>query len=91
MNSDTDTDEKLASISRGFVEAGIRFYDKLLKKNIAVRELTGDNSEYTALGNDNYLIRIKRKPLTARKAFFEQKLKELTEQEKETASVDEKK
>lgn len=44
---------------------------------MAIRELTGDFSEYTALGNENYLLRHKRLPLTLRKAFFEIKLKEL--------------
>jgi hypothetical protein len=45
-----DTDEKLATLGRPFLEAGIRFYDKLLKKNIAIRELTGDESQFTAKG-----------------------------------------
>lgn len=67
----------LASLGPGFISAGLRFYDKLLKKNIACRELTGDNSEYTAMGNENYLVRRKRLPLTIRKAFFELKYEEL--------------
>jgi len=79
---DKGTDETLAALGRTYIEAGIRFYDKILKKNIACRELTGDESEYTALGNENFLFRQKRVPLTSRKAFFEEKLKELDEQEK---------
>lgn len=84
VNYDNSTDEKLAALGKGFVEAGIRFYDKLLKKNIACRQLTGDNSQYTSFGNEEFLIRTKRAPLTSRKVFFEQKLKELIEQEKKT-------
>lgn len=58
-------------------DAGVRFYDKLLKKNVACRELTGDHSEYTANGNENFMFRHKRQPLVHRKSFFEEKLKEL--------------
>lgn len=80
MKYDEETDRKMASLGRTFIEAGIRFYDKILKKNIACRELTGDDSEYTALGNENFLFRQKRLPLTSRKSFFEEKLKELDEE-----------
>jgi hypothetical protein len=51
----------------------VRFYQKLLKKNMACRELTGDLSEYTAMGNENFMLRQKRLPLTSRKNFFEMK------------------
>lgn len=74
----------MASFGKGFIEAGYRFYDKLLKKNIAIRELTGDNSEYTALGNENFYLRQKRLPLTMRKTFFQQKLEELKKKEGES-------
>jgi hypothetical protein len=80
---DIATDEKLASFGKGFIEAGYRFYDKLLKKNIAVRELTGDHSEYTALGNENFYLRQKRLPLTVRKNCFKLKLDELKKKEAE--------
>lgn len=76
MKVDGDADEQLATIGRGVVDAGARFYDKLLKKNMAVRELT-DDDEYTALGNENSLLRMKRLPLTVSKTFFEMRLKEI--------------
>lgn len=69
-------------------ETGVRFYDKLLKKNISCRELTGDMSEFTAQGNENFMIRHKRQPLTARKSYFELKLKEL-EGRKESSVTEE--
>lgn len=81
MCYDGETDEALAALGRGFTEAGVRYYDKLLKKNVACRELTGDDSEFTAMGNENYYIRNKRLPLTVRKAFFEVKLEDLIEKE----------
>lgn len=78
VHYDLETDKKLASLGTDFVTAGYHFYDKLLKKNIAIRKLTGD-STYTAMGNENFLLRQKTLPLTVRKAFFESKLKEATE------------
>lgn len=82
MSYDCKTDEFLAEYGRPFLEAGVRFYDKLLKKNMAVRELTGDYGMYTALGNDNFYFRRKRLPLVIRKQYFEQRLEELTQKEK---------
>jgi hypothetical protein len=41
----------MASLGKPFIEAGIRFYEKLLKKNVAIRELTGDDGQFTAMGN----------------------------------------
>lgn len=58
------------------IETGIRFYDKLLKKNVALRNLTGENI-YSAKGNENFFLRQKSLPLTIRKSFFEMKKKEL--------------
>lgn len=85
MKYDGSTDEQLATYGRGFIDSGARFYDKLMKKNIAIRELTGDDSQYTALGNENFMIRQKRLPLTIRKVFFELKLEEFDKKEREKA------
>uniref|UniRef100_W8BHV1 Transmembrane protein 177 n=2 Tax=Ceratitis capitata TaxID=7213 RepID=W8BHV1_CERCA len=76
VNYDTEIDKKLSSLGPQFVEAGAGYYDKLLKKNMALRELIGDDT-YTARGNVNYFIRQKSLPLTVHKTYFEEKLKEL--------------
>lgn len=76
VTTDADIDKKLATLGPQFVAAGVTYYDKHLKKNIALRNLIGDNT-YTALGNENYLLRQKSLPLTARKSFFENKWEEL--------------
>lgn len=94
MKYDGGTDEELASYGPGFLEAGLGFYDKQLKKNMAIRELTGDNSEYTALGNENFILRNKRLPLTIRKVYFETLLEEhnkkgLKDEEGESDKVEE--
>ncbi|BFG04325.1 transmembrane protein 177 [Drosophila madeirensis] len=74
--TDAEIDKKLATLGPQFVASGASFYDKHLKKNIALRELIGDDT-YTALGNENYMLRQKSMPLTARKLFFLEKLQEL--------------
>ncbi|XP_053963064.1 transmembrane protein 177 [Anastrepha ludens] len=86
VNYDTEIDKQLCSLGPQFVEAGSGYYDKLLKKNMALRELIGDDT-YTAKGNVNYFIRQKSLPLTFHKAYFEQKLKELQQSSKGPAEV----
>lgn len=76
VSTDADIDKTLASMGPKFIAAGASYYDKHLKKNIALRDLIGDDT-YTALGNENYLLRQKSMPLTARKSFFLEKLEEL--------------
>uniref|UniRef100_A0A0A1XRX6 Transmembrane protein 177 n=1 Tax=Zeugodacus cucurbitae TaxID=28588 RepID=A0A0A1XRX6_ZEUCU len=73
---DTEIDKKLCSLGPQFVEAGASYYGKLLKKNMALRELIGDDT-YTARGNVNYFLRQKSLPLTVHKSYFEEKLQEL--------------
>uniref|UniRef100_A0A182PHU4 Amino acid transporter n=1 Tax=Anopheles epiroticus TaxID=199890 RepID=A0A182PHU4_9DIPT len=67
---ETDVDKQMATLGPDVVDAGARFYDKVLKKNIAIRKLTGEDY-YTAKGNVNYMIRQKAAPLTLRKEFFQ--------------------
>lgn len=76
VSTDAEIDKKLASLGPQFVAAGYIYYDKHLKKNIALRNLIGDDT-YTALGNENYLLRQKSMPLTARRSFFEEKWRDL--------------
>lgn len=83
VHYETYVDKILADIAPEFIDTGIAFYDKLLKKNVALRNLSGENI-YTASGNENYMLRQKSLPLTIRKAFFEMKKKELEEAAKGT-------
>lgn len=71
---EANVDKRLSELGPEFIEAGVRFYNKLLQKNIAIRDLTKDGT-YTAKGNINYMIRQRALPLTLRKRFFEEKLK----------------
>lgn len=83
---DTEVDKELCEVGPEFMDAGVRFYDKLLKKNMAIRNLLGDGS-FSAKGNINSFIRQKTIPLTVRKTYFEMRLNELKEQfENETTA-----
>jgi len=75
---ETCVDKELAEMGPEMTAAGIRFYDKMLKKNVALRNLTGQNI-YTASGNEKAFLRQKSLPLTIRKSFFEMKKKEFDE------------
>lgn len=75
---DRTVDEKLAELGEKWTKVGLSFYDKILKQNIAIRTVTGDNSIYSASGNINFLFRQKSLPLTARKDFFQEQLKKIT-------------
>ncbi|CAG4948597.1 unnamed protein product [Colias eurytheme] len=72
------TDEALAELGPDFIESGIIFYEKLLARNQALRELMGSEGEskYTTFGNENYGIRQPHIALVHRKQFFENMLKE---------------
>lgn len=76
MYYDTCADKELCDVGPEFMEAGVRFYDKLLRKNIAIRNLTNDNS-FTVKGNEQFLWRQKSLPLTIRKSYFELRLEDL--------------
>ncbi|XP_055626359.1 transmembrane protein 177 [Toxorhynchites rutilus septentrionalis] len=80
IHYDSDVDKQLAVLGPDVIDAGARFYDKILKKNVALRKLTGENY-YTAKGNINYMIRQKTAPLTMRKEFFVSGYKEFIAKE----------
>lgn len=69
-----------------FCDAGVRYYDKLLNKNIAIRELSGQDL-YTAKGNVHFLLREKCLPLTVRKKYFELKLKEYQVKQEQASDI----
>jgi len=86
VSYDTNIDKKLAEMGSEFVSAGATYYEKMLKRNIALRNLIG-NDAYTAKGNENFFIRQKRLPITYRKAFFDSKLEELKQKLNESNKV----
>lgn len=72
-------DEELKEKNVIFVEGGKETYGKLMARNVALRELMGNAGKkaYTALGNEKSLLRQKHVPLSERRLFFDQALKEM--------------
>lgn len=62
-------------------DAGVRYYEKILNRNVAIRELSGTNL-YTTRGNVHYLIRQKSLPFTSRRDFFRAKLTQYKAQQR---------
>lgn len=70
------------------IETGIKYYEKLLNKNIAIRELSGKDL-YSVKGNEYPgTFRMNVYPLTSRKLFFEKALKELRKKEENANNAD---
>lgn len=76
---ETDVDKKLCALGPEYVKAGAIFYDKMLLRNQALRELMGKEGEkkYSKLGNENFFLRQPRLALVHRKQYFENQLKHL--------------
>ncbi|KAG7306252.1 hypothetical protein JYU34_008852 [Plutella xylostella] len=75
---ETVVDKKLCEVNPEFVECGVTFYDKMLKRNQALRELMGKEGEskYTKFGNENFGVRQPRIALVHRKQFFQNQLEQ---------------
>ncbi|PZC82745.1 hypothetical protein B5X24_HaOG209843 [Helicoverpa armigera] len=90
VHYETNTDEKLCELGPEYVKSGKIFYEKLLNRNQALRELMGSEGEkkYSKMGNENFGIRQPRIALVHRKLYFEQKLKEMNDTEISDHSTD---
>lgn len=88
VHYEAQVDKKLCELGPDYIEAGLIFYEKLLQRNVALRELMGNEgkSKYTKLGNENYSVRQPHISLNHRKQFFELKLKEVNESTHEETS-----
>jgi len=73
LHYEKKVDEYLINKNSVFQEGGKEFYEKILLRNRALRKLMGQvgESNFTPLGNENYIIRQRHLPLVQRKAFFE--------------------
>lgn len=75
---ETEVDKTLCDLGPEYIESGVIFYDKILQRNQALRELMGKEGEkkYSKMGNINYSLRQPHIALTHRKQFFVEKLKQ---------------
>lgn len=65
---DRKADHRAAALGRDYVEGGIEYYEKVLHRNRALRELLGNEGQrcYTSKGNINRLLRSDHVPITHR-------------------------
>lgn len=77
-NLDKKHSEVLCDLGPRYVEGGQEFYDKLIRRNKALRTLMGDDGKdtYTAYGNEKTVLRQKYVPLTHKKEFFDSRPRE---------------
>lgn len=54
MSHEIKADEQAANVSPSYAEGGLEFYEKILQRNTALRQLMGKEGEklYTIFGND---------------------------------------
>ncbi|XP_053997816.1 transmembrane protein 177 [Hylaeus anthracinus] len=71
--NDFKVDTKLSKLGPEYIEGGKEFYEKLLKRNIALRTLLGKNGEklFTKNGNEIYFLWSKRLSIHDRRNFLE--------------------
>ncbi|KAG8229516.1 hypothetical protein J437_LFUL004922 [Ladona fulva] len=77
---ESKADKNACDLGPDYIKGGVEFYSKILNRNIALRELLGNQGKkiFTALGNEQTLIRQKHLPITVRKSYTEKRLKELS-------------
>ncbi|KAK3591143.1 hypothetical protein CHS0354_040210 [Potamilus streckersoni] len=77
---DQQADRKAAEISKEVAEGGVEFYDKILKRNMCMRQMLGPEFErkYTARGNEVLgTFRNRHVPIIDRKVYVSHILKSL--------------
>ncbi|KAK4305697.1 hypothetical protein Pmani_022423 [Petrolisthes manimaculis] len=72
LNHENSADQQAASVSPSYTQGGLEFYEKILQRNIALRELMGKEGEnmYTAFGNEQVFIRTRNQPYTLRRDYM---------------------
>ena len=78
---DRKVDRQAAGLGLEYAEGGVEFYNKLLKRNIALRALIGPEGgkRYTAYGNDIHFWRSPTVPLTSRRDAMQDYVKSMQE------------
>lgn len=78
VSTESSVDETVANINESYARGGLEFYEKILRRNIALRSLMGQDGEdmFTAHGNDQVLFRTKHMPYTTRRDFMKTRVEE---------------
>ncbi|XP_050732278.1 transmembrane protein 177-like [Eriocheir sinensis] len=85
VSSEAKGDGAAAAMGKGYAEGGVEFYQKVLGRNVALRELMGSDGEklFTAMGNDELLVRTRHLPYTMRLDSMKKHLKKYEKEEEE--------
>lgn len=72
----TQADKKLCNINEEYIRGGIEYYEKLIQRNLALRDIVPNGDHlYSENGDKLSLISLNSEvPLTYRKAYLEKKL-----------------
>lgn len=78
VHYDAVCDAEMSKLGKEYVRGGQEFYDKLLRRNVALRNLLGREGTklYSAIGNEQFVIRHKQLPLVHRKLYFDELMAE---------------
>jgi len=70
---DGQVDKALCGLGIEYIKGGQEFYEKILRRNRALRSLLGKYGEkiYTAYGNEQASLRVKHVPLSQRRKYFD--------------------
>lgn len=81
-----NADEIVSDISQEYIRGGIEYYEKLIQRNLALRNIIPDGKNiYTEQGNEVGIVRVLSElPLTFRKKKLEHKLKNYESTNNET-------
>ncbi|XP_071454755.1 transmembrane protein 177 [Hetaerina americana] len=80
-----EADLAACALGAEYALGGVKFYNQVLARNMALRKLMGANGEkvFTAYGNDQITFRQKHMPITERKSLVEKRIKDIAVMEKE--------
>jgi len=79
-------DEKVCDIGEEYIKGGIEYYETLIQRNLALRNILPDGENmYSKQGNQiEFISELSELPLTYRKKYLENRLKDCFNENKET-------
>lgn len=82
-----DADKKVCNISEEYIRGGIEYYEKLMQRNLALRNIIpGGDELYSEKGDDlGFFTIVQELPLSQRKKYLEYRLKNCKNEINETS------
>jgi len=81
-------DEKVCDIGEEYIKGGIEYYETLIKRNLALRNILPDGEQmYSKQGDQiEFISEFSELPITYRKKYLENRLKNFINEKKETST-----